>query len=738
MVYRINSYSLSFRALDSLTQTSSRLEKSLEKLSSGLRINSAADDPTGLGVAERLRMQARGLYQARMNSQNGVSMLQAADTAMESTHAILQTMRERAQEALDGTLTAEDRLQLQSEINRLRDDLNEIAWNTEFNTLKLLDGSRNGVVTSSSPGVKGILTGIPEASGQYLVSIALVSPGTSQIQQTQTFTNKSTGALAQGTTTLQSIAQFYDGANFLLDIPATVTVSRNGETSSFTIDGSTTLGTLASSFQAALRRDSGPDIAGSTALYVGTAMTGLANVGGYVELVSGQLGTAGEFSVVADTSVLQALGLTTTRNAKGSTVNLTLQDLFGNMSTVQTSSDRAVGLLDGVDVQFASQAAQIAGTRGLSTGLNMAATALTISAGGTTLNVNIAAGNWTLEGLARRINSQTTAVTTLSTSVVDGELRMTYTGGPDFKITAATANNNLGITVGTYSGYLETVHNTAAETLGFSRYYASTTTGVLAGSTAVFTITDGAGATVAITAFNTIGSAAIATPDMQTFAAFQATANAVLTIASVQVQVDQVGMSFAFTSKLVGTYTPSSGASVPSYLAANVAGTDAALQAPLQYQFGLYAGNDYGTGDKNFSLFVVKTNSAFQLGSNAGQALSLDIGTMSAEALGLGTLDVTSTAGAERAMARIDQAIDRVSAERGKVGALQNRLTSAITSLTEQRTNALDAEARIRDVDMAAEIIEFTRNSVFLESGTAVLAQANLFPGNVMRLLDND
>ncbi len=732
MVYRINTYSLSFRALDSLTQTSSRLEKSLEKLSSGLRINSAADDPTGLGIAERLRLQARGLYQAKMNSQNGVSLLQAADTAMESIHSLLQTMRERAVEALDGTLSAEDRLELQSEINRLRDGLNQIAWNTEFNTMRLLDGSRNGIVSSSSPGVEGILTGIPRASGQYLVSIALVTPGASMLQQTQAFTNRTTGDLATEDTQLQSLAQFYDGGGgFLLAIPATLTVSSQGNTASFQINGATTLHDLAGSLQDAMQE---LGLSDSRVQVISTAMTGLSGVGGYLELVSGKTGEAGEFTVVADPDIAASLGLTTVRDAANPLVQLTLEDQYGNLSTVRTSSGRATGLLDGVDLAFSSQAAQVAGTRGLTTGLNLTAMTFGVTGDSATANVTLAGGFWTLEGLARAINDQTTAITGLTTTVSGNELRISYSAS--FTISGATAGNTLGLVDGANPTSLTTDHLTAAETLGFSRYLASSTTNVLAGSTAVYTLFDGANQ-VDITAFNTLGSGSVTTPDMVVFSAFQALAATELANANVNIRLDQVGNSFAFTSRQVGT-AQSAGADVPSYVRLTVTGTDTDLQVPLQHQFGLYAGSDSGTGDQSFALSVVRINSLFQIGPQAGQTVHLDIGNLSTLGLGLQGLDVTSIEGANRALSRIDQAIDQVSSERGKVGTLQNLLESTATSLTEKHTNALDAEARIRDVDMAAEIIEFTRQSLFLESGTAVLAQANLFPGNVMKLLDND
>ncbi|RCK81356.1 MAG: Flagellin protein FlaA [Candidatus Ozemobacter sibiricus] len=748
MVYRINNYSLSFRALESLGTTNSRLEKSVERLSTGLRINSAADDPMGLGLAERLRLQARALYQSKLNTQNGISLLQTADTALEGTHETLQRMRELAVAALDGTLTDTDRLELQSEVNRLRDDLNRIAWNTEFNTMKLLDGSRSGQVSTSTPFAQGILTGTPSVGGQFLVSIALVTAGTSQAQQTQTFTLKAASAsttLAQGTTQLQSIAQFYDGGgNFVLASPATITVSGNGKTSSFTIDGSTTLNTLAAALQSAVAGTAGLGLTESRAQYVGTAQTGVAGMGGYIELISGQIGTSGEISVLASPAVATSLGFSTTRTATSNLVNVTLQDAYGTLSTVRTSTDLAVGLLSGVDLQFTSQAAQIAGTRGLTTGLYLsAAQTFTISAGETSVGVTIASGYWTFEGLARRINNLTTTISGMTTVVDNGELKITFTStvasvASTINITGASAATTLGVSNGTFSGFTRTSHRTSAETLGFSRFYASSTTSVADGSSARFTVSDGS-TTVTYSAFTTLGTAAasLATPDMIAFSAFQASVNATLAAAGVQVQVDQVGNSFAFTSKLVGTRTLPDGTEINSFVDVSVAASTAALQGPLQFQFGLYAGSDYGTGDATFSLFIAKPRSASPTGLTGIGAFQFDIGSMSATALGLDRLDLTTPKGAQNAISLIDRAIDKVSSQRAKIGGWQNSLESGLRTLGLQHINALDAESRIRDADIAQEVVEYTRNSLFLESGTAILAQANLLPGMVMKLLDN-
>jgi len=116
------------------------LSKSIEKLSSGLRINRAGDDAAGLAISEKMRGQIRGLKQAQRNAQDGISLIQTAEGALQEVHAILQRMRELAVQAANDTNTLGDRKEIQKEINQLLDEIDRIAENTEFNTQKLLNG----------------------------------------------------------------------------------------------------------------------------------------------------------------------------------------------------------------------------------------------------------------------------------------------------------------------------------------------------------------------------------------------------------------------------------------------------------------------------------------------------------------------------------------------------------------------------------------------------------------------
>jgi len=130
------------------------LSKSTEKLSSGYRINRAADDAAGLAISEKMRSQIRGLNQASANSQDGISLIQTAEGALQESHSILQRMRELAVQAANGTETDEDRGNIQDEIKQLQSELDRISTDTEFNTMKLLDGSLDGSASVTAAGPK--------------------------------------------------------------------------------------------------------------------------------------------------------------------------------------------------------------------------------------------------------------------------------------------------------------------------------------------------------------------------------------------------------------------------------------------------------------------------------------------------------------------------------------------------------------------------------------------------------
>jgi len=138
---RINHNIAALNTYRQLTINNTAGSKSLEKLSSGYRINRAGDDAAGLAISEKMRGQIRGLNQAERNAQDAISLIQTAEGALNETHSILQRMRELAVQSASDTNTDDDRKELQKEISQLLEEIDRISTDTEFNTMKLLNGS---------------------------------------------------------------------------------------------------------------------------------------------------------------------------------------------------------------------------------------------------------------------------------------------------------------------------------------------------------------------------------------------------------------------------------------------------------------------------------------------------------------------------------------------------------------------------------------------------------------------
>ncbi len=169
---RINHNVAALNTYSRLAQANSATSKSLEKLSSGLRINRAGDDAAGLAISEKMRNQIKGLDQASRNAQDGISMIQTAEGALNETHAMLQRMRELTVQANNDTNTDTDRARIQDEVAQLQTEITSIGNKTEFNTKKLIDGTlgvglKDGTVTIASLNAKGMsvqLSGVAAGS----------------------------------------------------------------------------------------------------------------------------------------------------------------------------------------------------------------------------------------------------------------------------------------------------------------------------------------------------------------------------------------------------------------------------------------------------------------------------------------------------------------------------------------------------------------------------------------------
>lgn len=730
MSLRVNHNATALSTYSSLNRTSSSLEKSIARLSSGMRINSAADDAAGLAISEKMRSQITGLNRAKLNAQDGVSFIQTAEGGLNQTESILQRMRELALQAANDTLTSNDRLEIQKEINQLASAIDDISNSTEYNTKKLLNGSQTAVASSSSKFASGIVTGSSATPGDYNVSMSVVSAGVSQTQKSQTFMNKATGQLASGSTKLEDIAQFYDEKGvFALSSPQKLTVTGNSQSSEITIDGKMTLNELAAKLQGALSSTNGLGMNNSTASFVGTAQTGVTGMGGYLQLTSGTVGEDGDFSIAGDQSVIDALGMSITRQSANNVVEVKVTDGSGTTRTTKTSSNRAAGLINGMDVKFDSTPAQIAGNGGIVDGLKYSAAetlqfSFETATGTATVDMTgMAAGNYSMEGIAAAINdkiSQVAANSGMEALVVDGQIRLSYNPTDPNVSTDITVSNGgsavLGLNNGVYSGFVDGDKDMSKAIQGISRLSDT------AGTAMKVRVDDGMGrgADFDVGTTVTVGAA-----DLTEINDLVRTTNNAFAGANADLRCDVVNGSVVFSSTALGKTTAGNNGSV------KLSGTSGDLNNILGYR----EGTAKGKGDSSFRMHVVATGTSLQIGANEGQKMTFSIGNMSAEALHVDKLDMTTSEGATRALGRIDQAIGNVSGERSKLGAYSNRLSYTMSNLENAATNLTDAESRIRDVDMAAEMINFTSNQILQQAATAMLAQANSINQGVLSLL---
>src|SRR3954464_11665482 len=143
MGLRIQNNIEAFNTHRQLTATASNAAKSMEKLSSGYRINRAADDAAGLGISEKMRSQISGLDQAQRNAQDGVSMVQTAEGALGEVHSMLERVRDLKVQMEGGTLEQSDKDAIGAEVSQISEEISNIVDNTEFNGQKLLDGTQS-------------------------------------------------------------------------------------------------------------------------------------------------------------------------------------------------------------------------------------------------------------------------------------------------------------------------------------------------------------------------------------------------------------------------------------------------------------------------------------------------------------------------------------------------------------------------------------------------------------------
>lgn len=548
-----------------LTANNAATSKSLEKLSSGLRINRAGDDAAGLAISEKMRGQIRGLDQATRNSQDAISMIQTAEGNLSETQSILQRMKELATQAASDTNVGVDRGEIQKEINQLSSEINRIGNTTEFNTQKLLMGDGRTNVDKTT-----LFTDIALSGGK--------------VSMTQASQKTSFGAQAAAG---NSITFKVNGQDLKITFAATGTA---GKTNMSAYD--------VTSNSATINISSGITNA-NTATAIKNALT---------SMIAENTDLKGNFV----TSV--ATGAVTISAVKG------------------TAADGANGSIGAV----------------LQTGMSISG-ATGIASVGTT-NAIQAGGSISLGAASTLIGKGIT---------VNGKAVEFYDA-----------------TKGAYTG--EGIGVDVAKSLNASATLATISSQI---SNAISGVTVSSTATKLIVKANDGGTAGnlIKIEDGGIQKDFEAT---------FQVGANQ-GQSFKISI--------SDMRSVALGVTGTIGGTDAETGAV-------------------FTSANVVTNGTDATNREAA-------------------LDVSSYEHATNAIKTLSNAIEKVSAERSKLGAYQNRLEHTITNLTTSSENTSAAESRIRDVDMAKEMMNFQKNNILSQAAQAMLAQANQQPQNVLQLL---
>ncbi|MFC4802159.1 flagellin [Neobacillus sp. GCM10023253] len=361
---RINHNISALNAYHQLSANSSAASKNLEKLSSGLRINRAADDATGLAISEKMRAQIRGLDQASRNAQDGISLIQTAEGAMNETHSILQRVRELANQAANGTSTTQDKENIQTEVNQLIDEIDRVASDTEFNSFKILNGdiSKTAKFAQSTGGsVANVVASSTAAAGTTTVTTSgPLLDATEAIWQTGVLMNQSgaTAAPVDGKTKLTDIG---DGTNnYGLQVGDEITLSAvvGGEvkTSVYVVTAESTLDDFMSSVKNTLGAADVSMSAGVGDFLADTGAEGLDDSKSAANslVISGQSGAANDISSLKITATSsEGISRSSFNDEMNGGLNGGLQQLqvAGNkddfIAQVDINGDNAAGTGDG-------------------------------------------------------------------------------------------------------------------------------------------------------------------------------------------------------------------------------------------------------------------------------------------------------------------------------------------------------------------------------------------------------
>ncbi len=709
----INTNISSLNAQRNLNTSQSALATSLQRLSSGLRINSAKDDAAGLAISDRMTSQIRGLNQASRNANDGVSLAQTAESGLAEVGNNLQRIRELAVQSANATNTASDRASLNAEVVQLLAEIQRVATTSQFNGQNILDGTfttaqfqvganANQTITASTGNAQTnalgsyqaaatAVTGAALAGGDLYINDFAVGAASGNAESIAAAINAittQTGVTASATTSVTSSNALHKAVGILsgdLEING-INIGAIGGASSTSAQGA--------SIAAAINLKTAQTGVSAVANSTNGQLTLNSNTGKNILITSGTAAGASRVEAASGLEVTTAttytdtftfaagtLGDSTlTANANGAVTNGDTYTLNGiaftygtgtDTATVKYVGDATVGATSGDD-NLALLRTKILATTAITDNATISAITVNAGTGDNTFTVTskIASAS-TSNYLATTTTASAPANTTAGVGVtVGGTFKV---GGQTFEFLKVggtiTTAGNVGVTIGA-SG-TETAANFAA----------------------------------ALTAQNTSATAPNYVTASRTTNVVTLTSNKLGSEGLAEVNNNSVG---SFTGVTVGAGTGT---------------TDSAA--------GSTQNTTYGT-------LTLNSASTFGINGSNGTAAGLTAAGLSGGNVtlsGINTVDISTVTGANNAISLIDGALSQVATIRGTMGALQNRFNSVVSSLTASSENLSAARSRIQDADFASETAQLTRNSILQQAGTAMLAQANALPQNVLTLL---
>ncbi|MBQ7562085.1 MAG: flagellin [Synergistaceae bacterium] len=802
-------------AYNSLNATNTAMEKSIQKLSTGLRINSAADDAAGFAISEKMRSQINGLEIAIRNTQDATSMLQVAEGALGETNSMLQRMRELSVQASNDTLTSQDRSYIQLEIDQLVDQINRVANTTQFNKKRLLDGSSAGITSSSNLSVRAFVRGSlreldqfgqkKSFEGNYKIKVN-VDPnqtGQGQVQKSSIMTIKHPNVITDVEINsdegiVKVAVDNLPAANFELSAVTTPPVSSASAISSYYgFDEAADLSEVQAYFTPTITTTAG-DINNASILF---EITSTSSDSITLKAQSNILGLDGTVnSAVMENIILRNDGTTTTTPDLSKLIGL--DDDAGAFNLALAIQPDADAPEFKTGDKFVFNVVGESTTTAADMGVSVTATQdpdwpYNWTTNNNTAGESVFADTGTLTYALNSSNCQNKDIHFRNYyldqqrgTVYDGDIIITT--DDNFAVANMTDGDTLTKFTAAYIGKTATGDTKLRDLNTFWN-----TSGVfMLENPQTITITQGDGkkASVTLYATDTLNelrskfNSAIANDLGQSQYVNGSYSDYFCTFVEKEQGVDMpaqgletVPGTFIFRSLLAGSagdLTFSGDEDLINTLAFNVVkeSSVAAFQASIydahtgtpiatnvkvsdnhligilhdnvDIEFDAMAGIQatWSPTEKNFiltptsngyeaTIHIVDSSTVFQIGANEGEDIAIDIGNMSAASLGVTKVNVATRETAAAAIGIIDHAINIVSSQRAKIGAYQNALDYTSENLTTTMTNLSAAESRIRDADMAKEMMEFVKLQILNQSGTSMLAQANQLPQSVLSLL---